>query len=58
MRGDMTIGRPTLMQLRVNSRPKLGATTAATPASFIAAAASSRLEPQPKFCPPTMMSPR
>src|ERR1043166_6764923 len=28
------------------------------PASFIAAAASSRLDPQPKFWPPTMMSPR
>ena len=36
----------------------LGATTAAMPASFIAAAASSRLEPQPKFKPPTMISPR
>ena len=56
--GRALIGNPTLMALRVNSRPKLGATTAATPASFMAAAASSRLEPQPKFCPPTIMSPR
>src|SRR5690349_11612531 len=58
MPGETMIRSPTLMQLRVKMRPKLGATTAAMPASFIAAAASSRLEPQPKLRPPTIMSPR
>src|SRR6185437_5093658 len=33
------------------------ATTAATPANFRAPGADSRLEPQPKFAPPTTMSP-
>ena len=45
------------MELRMNRRPKPGATTAPMPASRMAPAASSRLEPQPKLGPPTMMSP-
>ena len=38
-------------------RAKLAATTTGTPEALMAIGACSREEPQPKFLPPTMMSP-
>src|SRR5207244_2192730 len=54
---DSIAGMPRLMQLRKKMRAKLFATTAPTPSFFSAATAYSRDEPQPKFSPPTRMSP-
>ena len=56
--GETTAGRPRLMALRKKMRANDAAITAPAPANFSAAAACSRLEPQPKFFAATMNSPR
>jgi hypothetical protein len=56
-RADSIAGMPRLMQFRKKIRAKLFATTAPTPSFLSAATAYSREEPQPKFSPPTRMSP-
>jgi hypothetical protein len=50
-------GSPLFIAFRKNILANDSATTATAPAHFIARAACSRLEPQPKFLPPTIMSP-
>ena len=55
--GDCRIGKPRLIELRKKMRANESATTTLTPAPRIATGAISRDEPQPKFDPPTMMSP-
>src|ERR1017187_4391414 len=55
--GATTAGRPRLIAFRKKMRANDWAMTAPAPANFSAAAACSRLEPQPKFFAATMNSP-
>ena len=55
--GHSSIGSPIFIELRKKMRANVAAMTQLMPDALIAIGACSREEPQPKFLPPTMISP-